>query len=149
MARAAGGVVSHVMIAAARKVKEKSEPELQEAVRRGRIGVQDAAKAADLPPERQRAIALSPKPRKAAADAAEAAKFASSHVSGAEPGGGGDRQEALRKAWEGAKALRGLWETADGRTREWFVGAVLFETDEAGGARPSAADAGEGSDRPL
>ncbi len=51
LAEAAGGVVSHVMIAATRKVKEKGEPELQEAVKRGRIGVQDAARAADLPPE--------------------------------------------------------------------------------------------------
>ena len=52
LAQAAGRVVSHVMIAATRKVKEKAEPELQEAVKRGRIGVQDAAKAADLPPEK-------------------------------------------------------------------------------------------------
>jgi len=133
LARAAGGVVSHVMIAATRKVKEKGEPELQEAVKRGRIGVQDAAKAADLPPERQRAIALSPKPRKAAAEAAEAARVAVADLGGAEPGGEGDRQAALRKAWEGAKALRGLWETADDRTKEWFVGAVLFEAGEAGG----------------
>ncbi len=76
MAQAAGGVVSHVMIAATRKVKEKGEPELQEAVKRGRIGVQDAAKAADLSPEQQKAIAVAPKPRRAAAEAAEAAKNA-------------------------------------------------------------------------
>ena len=76
LAQAAGRVVSHVMIAATRKVKEKGEPELQEAVKKGRIGVQDAAKAADLPPEQQKAIAGSPKPRRAAAEAAEAAKNA-------------------------------------------------------------------------
>ena len=44
-----------------------------------------------------------------------------------------DRHAALRKAWEGANALRGLWDTADDRTKEWFVGAVLFDSDEAGG----------------
>ena len=74
LAQAAGGVVSHAMIAATRKVKGKGEPALQEAVKRGRIGVQDAAKAAGHPPpEQQKAIAGSPKPRRAAAEAAEAA----------------------------------------------------------------------------
>ena len=53
LAQAAGRVVSHVMIAATRKVKEKGEPELQEAVKRGRIwrarrgqGGRSAARAA-------------------------------------------------------------------------------------------------------
>jgi ParB-like chromosome segregation protein Spo0J len=87
LAQATGRVVSHVMIAATRKVKEKGEPELQEAVKRGRIGVQDAAKAADLPPEQQKAIAGSPKPRRAAAEAAEAAKSAVSRAGGAAPRG--------------------------------------------------------------
>jgi hypothetical protein len=131
LAQAAGGVVSHVMIAATRKVKEKGEPELQEAVKRGRIGVQDAAKAADLPREQQKAIAGSPKPRRAAAEAAEAARNAASRAGGAAAKTEVDRYAALRKAWETAKALRGLWETADDTTREWFVGAVLFESDEA------------------
>src|SRR5271166_1185813 len=112
LARAAGGAVSREMINATRKVKEKAEPELREAVKRGRIGVQDAAKAADLPPEQQKAIAAAPKPRRAAAEAAEAAKNAAPGAAGA------DRPAALRKAWEGAKALRDLWETADDRTRE-------------------------------
>ena len=125
LSEAAGGVVSHVMIAATRKVKEKGEPELQEAVKRGRIGVQDAAKAADLSPEQQRAIALSPKPRRAATEAAEAAKTAAARAAERDP------HAALRKAWEAAKALRGLWETADDRTREWFVGAVLLKAEEA------------------
>jgi ParB-like chromosome segregation protein Spo0J len=130
LAQAAGRVVSHVMIAATRKVKEKGEPELQEAVKKGRIGVQDAAKAADLPPEQQKAIAGSPKPRRAAAEAAEAAKSAVSRPGGATPRGEVDRHAALRKAWEAAKALRGQWKTADDRTKEWFVGAVLFDSDE-------------------
>jgi ParB-like chromosome segregation protein Spo0J len=134
LAQAAGGVVSHAMIAASRKVKEKGEPELHEAVKRGRIGVQDAAKVADLPPEQQKAIAVSPKPRRAAAEAAEAAKSAASRAGGAEPISEGDTPAALCKAWEGAKALRRLWETADDKTKEWFVGAVLFESDEAGEA---------------
>jgi ParB-like chromosome segregation protein Spo0J len=125
LAEAAGGMVSHAMIAATRKVKESGEPELQEAVRRGRIGVQDAARAADLPPEQQKAIAASPKPRRAATEAAEAARNAAARAAD------GDPHAALRKAWEGAKALRGLWDTADDRTKEWFVGAVLFEFDEA------------------
>ena len=138
LAQAAGRVVSHVMIAATRKVKEKGEPELQEAVKRGRIGVQDAAKAADLPPEQQKAIAGSPKPRRAAAEAAEAAKSAGPRAGGAEPRGEVDRHAALRKAWEAAKGLRGLWETADGRTKEWFVGVVLLVSDAAGApAAPS------------
>jgi ParB-like chromosome segregation protein Spo0J len=128
LAQAAGRVVSHVMIAATRKVKEKGEPELQEAVKKGRIGVQDAAKAADLPPEQQKAIAGSPKPRRAAAEAAEAAMNAS-RAGGTEPRNG---HAALQKAWKGAKALRDLWDTADDRTKEWFVGTVLFDSDEAG-----------------
>ena len=125
LAEAAGGVVSHAMIAATRKVKEKGEPELQEAVKRGRIGVQDAARAADLPPEQQKAIAASPKPRRAATDAAEAAKKAAARAAA------GDPHAALLNAWELAKALRGLWATADDRTKEWFVSAVLLESDEA------------------
>jgi ParB-like chromosome segregation protein Spo0J len=135
LAQAAGGVVSHAMIAATRKVKEKGEPELQEAVKRGRIGVQDAAKAADLPPEQQKAIAVSPKPRKAAAEAAEVVKNAVSRAGGGEPRSERDRHAALRKAWDGAKALRALWETADDGTKEWFVGAVLLEPEEAREAR--------------
>jgi ParB-like chromosome segregation protein Spo0J len=131
LAQAAGGVVSHVMIAATRKVKEKGEPELHEAVKRGRIGVQDAAKVADLPPEQQKAIAVSPKPRRAAAEAAEVVKNAVSRAGGAEPRSERDRHAALRKAWDGAKALRALWETADDGTKEWFVGAVLLESEEA------------------
>ena len=125
LAEAAGGVVSHAMIAATRKVKEKGEPELQEAVKRGRIGVQDAARAADLPPEQQKAIAASPKPRRAATDAAEAAKKAAARAAA------GDPHAALINAWEVAKALRGLWATADDRTKEWFVSAVLLESGEA------------------
>lgn len=137
LAQAAGGLVSHVMIAATRKVKDKGEPELQEAVKRGRIGVQDAARAADLPPERQKAIAAAPKPRRAAAEAAEAALTAALH-GGAEAGSETDRPAALRKAWESAKALRRLWETADDSTKAWFVGAVLLESDEAAEAsRPT------------
>lgn len=131
LAEAAGGMVSHVMIAATRKVKEKGEPELREAVRRGRIGVQDAAKAADLSPEQQKAVAASPKPRRAAAEAAEAAKSVAMRAAATEGAHDADPHAALRSAWERAKSLRGLWETADDRTREWFVGAVLFELDEA------------------
>jgi ParB-like chromosome segregation protein Spo0J len=130
LAQASGRVVSHAMIAATRKVKEKGEPELQEAVKRGRIGVQDAAKVADLQPEQQKAIAVSPKPRRAAAEAADAAKNAS-RAGGAAPRSEVDGHATLLKAWEGAKALRGLWETADDRTKEWFVGAILFDSDEA------------------
>jgi ParB-like chromosome segregation protein Spo0J len=130
LAQASGRVVSHAMIAATRKVKEKGEPELQEAVKRGRIGVQDAAKVADLQPEQQKAIAVSPKPRRAAAEAAEAAKNAS-RAGGAAPRSEVDGHATLLKAWEAAKALRGLWETADDRTKEWFVGAILFDSDEA------------------
>ncbi len=137
LAQAAGGMVSHAMVAATRKVKEKGEPELQEAVRRGRIGVQDAAKAADLPPEQQKAIAASPKPRRAAAEAAEAAKNAGSRI---ELRKEGDPHVALRKAWAGAKALRGLWESVDEKTREWFVGAVLFESDEAPEPHPDRSE---------
>jgi ParB-like chromosome segregation protein Spo0J len=129
LAQAAGGVVSHVMIAATRKVKEKGEPELQEAVKRGRIGVQDAAKVADLLPEQQKAIAASPKPRRAAA---EAAVHATSTAGSVDPRSEEDRHAALRKAWEGAKALRGLWKTADDKTKEWFLGAILFDSEVPG-----------------
>jgi hypothetical protein len=94
--------------------------------------VQDAAKVADLLPEQQKAIALSPKPRKAAAEAAEAEKIAASPAGGGERRSVGERHAALHKAWEGAKALRGLWQTADDRTKEWFIDAILFESDEPG-----------------
>src|SRR5271155_5593047 len=91
LAKAAGGAVSREMINATRKVKEKAEPELREAVKKGRIGVQDAAKAADLPAEQQKAIAASPKPRRAASVAIEAAKNATTRAGGAEPRSGRDR----------------------------------------------------------
>ena len=64
------------MINATRKVKEKAEPELREAVKRGRIGVQDAARVGDLPVDQQKAIAASPTPRRAANVAIEEAKSA-------------------------------------------------------------------------
>ncbi len=83
LAEAVRGIVSHVMIAATRKVKQKGEPELQEAVKRGRIGVQDAAKVADLSPEQQKAVATSPKPRRAATEFV-AAKTAASRAGGVE-----------------------------------------------------------------
>ena len=130
LAQAAGRVVSHVMIAATRKVKEKGEPELQEAVKRGRIGVQDAAKVADLPPEQQKAIAGSPKPRRAAAEAAEAAMNAARALAALSQEATWTGTLRCKKRGRGAKALRGLWETADDRTKEWFVGAVLFDSDE-------------------
>jgi hypothetical protein len=108
------------MINATRKVKEKALPEMQEAVKKGRIGVQDAAKAADLPPEQQKAIAASPKPRRAANVAIEAAKNATTLFASGE----GDPRAALRKAWEKATAVRRLWEAADNSTREWFMDVV-------------------------
>jgi ParB-like chromosome segregation protein Spo0J len=118
LAQAAGGVVSHVMIAATRKVKEKGEQELQEAVKRGRIGVQDAAKAADLPPEQQKAIALSPKPRRAAAEArgGEGRRLARGHrfaerrgrsASGAAQGVGGG-EGATRPMGDGGRYNQGM-----------------------------------------
>jgi hypothetical protein len=115
------------MINATRKVKEKALPEMQEAVKKGRIGVQDAAKAADLPPEQQKAIAASPKPRRAANVAIEAAKEATSRSSSGE----GDPRAGLRKAWEKATAVRRLWEAADNSTREWFMDVVWFDLNEA------------------
>jgi ParB-like chromosome segregation protein Spo0J len=126
LAKAAGGVVSREMINATRKVKEKAEPELREAVKRGRIGVQDAAKAADLPVDQQKAIAASPKPRRAANVAIEEAKSAAVlSASGKE-----DPRAALGKAWEKATALRRLWKEADNGTREWFVEAVWFDLNK-------------------
>jgi ParB-like chromosome segregation protein Spo0J len=120
LAKAAGGAVSREMINATRKVKEKALPEMQEAVKKGRIGVQDAAKVADLPPEQQKAIAASPKPRRAANVAIEAAKNATTRSASDE----GDPRAALRKAWEKATAVRRLWEAADNSTREWFMDVV-------------------------
>jgi ParB-like chromosome segregation protein Spo0J len=127
LAKVAGGAVSREMINATRKVKEKAEPELREAVKRGRIGVQDAAKAADLPPEQQKAIAASPKPRRAAQGAFEAAKSATPRCAGDE----GDPRAALRKAWEKATALRRLWEAADTGTKEWFMEVVWLDLNKA------------------
>jgi hypothetical protein len=127
LAKAAGGAVSREMINATRKVKEKAIPELREAVKKGRIGVQDAAKAADLPPERQKAIAASPKPRRAAQVAIEAADNATARSSSDE----GDPRAALGKAWEKAIALRRLWGAADNTTREWFMGVVWLDVNDA------------------
>jgi ParB-like chromosome segregation protein Spo0J len=126
LARAAGGAVSREMINATRKVKEKAELELREAVKKGRIGVQDAAKAADLPTEQQKAIAASPKPRRAAQDALEAAKGAATRSAGGE----GDPRAALRRAWQKATALRRLWEAADSNTREWFMDEVWLDPND-------------------
>ena len=117
LAQAAGGAVSREMINATRKVKEKAEPELREAVKRGRIGVQDAAKLADLPADQQKAIAASSKPRRAANAAIEEAN-------------NGDPRTALRKAWEKATALRRLLKDADNGTKEWFVDAVWFDLNK-------------------
>jgi ParB-like chromosome segregation protein Spo0J len=127
LAKAAGGAVSREMINATRKVKEKAESELREAVRRGRIGVQDAAKAAELTSEQQKAIAASPKPRRAANLAIEAAKNAAARSASSED----DPRVALRKAWKKATALRRLWKEADKGTREWFMEAVQFELNKA------------------
>jgi ParB-like chromosome segregation protein Spo0J len=127
LAKAAGGAVSREMINATRKVKEKAEPELREAVKKGRIGVQDAAKAADLPPEQQKAIATSPKPRRAAKAAIEAAENAATRAAS----GDEDPRAALRKAWEKAATLRRLWEAADSGTREWFMRVVWSDHNEA------------------
>ena len=119
------------MIAATRKVKEKGEPELQEAVKRGRIGVQDAARAADLPPERQKAIAAAPKPRRAAAEAAEAA------IDGRRArrrGRGGKRDRPARGVAQGVGKREGAAPPLGygGRQNEGMVrGRVLFEPDDA------------------
>ena len=104
------------------------------AVKKGRIGVQDAAKAADLPREQQRAVAASPKPRRAANEAIEAAKNATATSASGEQ----DPRAALRKAWEKATALRRLWEAADSGTREWFMGAVWSDLSDADPRRRSA-----------
>jgi hypothetical protein len=122
------------MINATRKVKEKALPEMQEAVRKGRIGVQDAAKVADLPPEQQKAIAASPKPRRAANVAIEAAKNATTRSASGE----GDLRAALRKAWEKATAVRRLWEAADNSTKEWLMDVVWFDLNEADHRKRSA-----------
>jgi hypothetical protein len=142
LAKAAGGAVSREMINATRKVKEKAEPELQVAVKKGRIGVQDAAKAADLPPEQQKAIAASPKPRRAANVAIEAAKNAAARSAKGE----GDPRAELRKAWGKATALRRLWEAADNATREWFMSVVWFDPNQADYRTRSAI---ESSDEPA
>ena len=134
LAKAAGGAVSREMINATRKVKEKAEPELREAVKRGRIGVQDAAKAADLPPEQQKAIVASPKPRRAAQVAFEAAKSAATRYASSED----DPRAALRAAWEKATVLRRLWEAADNGTREWFMSVAWFDLNDADHRKRSA-----------
>ena len=140
LAKAAGGAVSREMINATRKVKEKAEPELREAVKRGRIGVQDAAKVADLPVDQQKAIAASPKPRRAANVAIEAAAAARSHSDEEDP------RVALRKAWEKATGLRRLWRAADNGTREWFMGAVWSDLNEADRKRSAIGPSDESAD---
>jgi ParB-like chromosome segregation protein Spo0J len=135
LAKAAGGTVSREMINATRKVKEKAAPELRDAVKRGRIGVQGAAKVADLPPDQQKAIAGSPKPRRAANVALEAAAAARTLSDERDP------RVALRNAWEKATGLRRLWKAADNGTREWFMEAVWFDLNKGDrGKRDEPAD---------
>ena len=141
LAKAAGGAVSREMINATRKVKEKAEPELREAVKKGRIGVQEPPKRR-LPPEQQKAIAASPKPRRAAQDAIEAAKGAATRSAGDE----GDPRAALRKAWEKATALRRLWEAADSGTREWFMDVVWLDPNDADHRTRAIGSLGESAD---
>ena len=95
--------------------------------------MQDAARVADLPVDQQKAIAASPKPRRAANVAIEEAKSAAALSASSEE----DSRAALRKAWEKATVLRRLWKEADNGTREWFVEAVCFDLNEGDdGKRP-------------
>ena len=146
LAQASGRVVSHAMIAATRKVKEKGEPELQEAVKRGRIGVQDAAKVADLQPEQRKAIAVSPKPRRAAAEAAEAAKKAS-HADGAAPKGEvgegmGGGEGAARPLGDGGRQNQGMVCRRDFVRfgRGWRAGRVNSRRTKVSCPRPAKAE---------
>ena len=118
------------MINATRKVKEKAGPELREAVKRGRIGVQDAARVADLPVDQQKAIAASPQPRRAANVAIEEARSAFRCRLSCQQCDAGPAVAALRQAWEKATALRRLWKEADNGTREWFVEAVYLDLNK-------------------
>ena len=88
--------------------------------------MQDAARVADLPVDQQKAIAASPKPRRAANVAIEEAKSAAALSASGEE----DPRAALRKAWEKATALRRLWKEADNGTREWFMEAVRFDLNK-------------------
>ena len=56
-----------------------------------------------------------------------AAKNAAAHSTSGEE----DPRAELRKAWEKATALRRLWEAADNGTREWFMGVVWFDPNQA------------------
>ena len=121
LANAAGGAVSREMINATRKVKEKAEPELREAVKRGRIGVQDAAKVADLPPDQQKAIAASSKPRRAANAAIEAVNNAALRSAG--------RTRACPSQSLGkSTALRRLLKDADNGTEGMVCGGSLVRS---------------------
>jgi hypothetical protein len=104
--------------------------------------VQDAAKVADLPPDQQKAIAASPKPRRAANVAIEEARNAAARSASGEE----EPRVALRKAWEKATTLRRLWKEADNVTREWFMEAVWFDPNEGGDRKRSAI---EPSDEPA
>ena len=66
--------------------------------------------------------------------ATEAAKNATARSASDE----GDPRAALRKAWEKATAVRRLWEAADNRTKEWFMGVVWFDLNEADHRKRSA-----------
>jgi hypothetical protein len=102
--------------------------------------VQDAAKVADLPPDQQKAIAASPKPRRAANVAIEAATAARSLSNEEDP------RVALRRAWEKATGLRRLWKAADNGTRDWFMGAVWSDLNEADRKRSSIGPSDEPAD---
>ena len=107
--------------------QREAEPELREAIKRGRTGVQDAAKVADLPPERQKAIAESPKPRRAANVAIEEAKSAATLSAS------GERSTlALPFARLGRKQLPcvAYWKEADNGTRKWFMEAVWYDLNK-------------------
>lgn len=66
--------VSPRSIAAAKKVKEEAEPEIVEAVKAGKLPVKTAEKASKLPPKKQREIAKSANPKKAAQEAVKQAE---------------------------------------------------------------------------
>ena len=127
-------MVSHVMIAATRKVKEKGEPELQEAVKRGALACKTPPRWPICRPSNKRLLPC--RQNQGERRQRPPRRRRTLRAGGAAPRSERDRHAALRKAWDGAKALRVLWETADDRTKEWFVGAVLFETEEAREAGP-------------
>ena len=113
------------MINATRKVKEKAEPELREAVKRGanwRARCRQSGRSAARATKGHCRIAKTKKSRERGHRRGEERGCALTVME--------DLRVALRRAWEKATALRRLWKEADNGSREWLVEVVWSDLNK-------------------